>query len=36
MHLGYALQWFAFALIGLVVFLRLSLTRGKPTAERGS
>jgi surfeit locus 1 family protein len=28
MHLGYALQWFAFALIGLAVFLRLSVKRG--------
>lgn len=27
MHIGYALQWFAFALIGLAVFVRLSLTR---------
>jgi len=27
MHIGYALQWFAFALIGLAVFIRLSLTR---------
>jgi surfeit locus 1 family protein len=33
MHIGYALQWFAFALIGLVVFLRLSVTRGG--ADRG-
>lgn len=30
MHIGYAVQWFAFALIGLVVFLRLSLTRDEP------
>ena len=30
MHIGYAVQWFAFALIGLVVFLRLSVTRDKP------
>jgi surfeit locus 1 family protein len=28
MHIGYAVQWFAFALIGLVVFLRLSFVRG--------
>jgi surfeit locus 1 family protein len=27
MHIGYAIQWFAFALIGFVVFLRLSLER---------
>ena len=33
MHIGYALQWFAFALIGLVVFLRLSVARGG--ADRG-
>ncbi len=27
MHIGYAIQWFAFALIALVLWLRLSLTR---------
>ncbi|MEA3276371.1 MAG: SURF1 family protein [Pseudomonadota bacterium] len=27
MHVGYALQWFAFALIALVLYLRLSLVR---------
>jgi surfeit locus 1 family protein len=27
MHIGYALQWFAFALIALVLYLRLSLVR---------
>lgn len=27
MHIGYAIQWFAFALIALVVYLRLSLQR---------
>ena len=27
MHIGYALQWFAFALIALVLWLRLSLVR---------
>jgi cytochrome oxidase assembly protein ShyY1 len=26
-HLGYAIQWFAFALITLVVFIALSLRR---------
>jgi len=34
MHIGYALQWFAFSLIGLVVFLRLSCTRGLADGER--
>lgn len=33
MHIGYAIQWFAFALIALVLWLRLSLARG---AEGGS
>jgi len=28
MHIGYAIQWFAFALITLVLWLRLSLVRG--------
>jgi len=28
MHIGYAIQWFAFALIALVLWLRLSLVRG--------
>jgi len=27
MHIGYAIQWFAFALIGLLIWLRLSLHR---------
>jgi cytochrome oxidase assembly protein ShyY1 len=27
MHIGYAIQWFAFALIALVIWLRLSLHR---------
>jgi len=27
MHIGYALQWFAFALIGFVLFVRLSWVR---------
>jgi surfeit locus 1 family protein len=25
MHIGYAIQWFAFALIALVIYLRLSM-----------
>lgn len=29
MHIGYALQWFAFALIGFVLFVRLSWVRAK-------
>lgn len=29
MHVGYAIQWFAFALIALVLWLRLSLVRGQ-------
>jgi surfeit locus 1 family protein len=33
MHLGYALQWFAFSLIALAVFLRLSVTRGPASGE---
>lgn len=28
MHIGYAIQWFAFALIALLLWLRLSLVRG--------
>ena len=32
MHIGYAIQWFAFALIALLVWLRLSLQRSaEPT-----
>jgi surfeit locus 1 family protein len=27
MHIGYAIQWFAFALIAMVLWLRLSLVR---------
>lgn len=35
MHLGYALQWFAFALIGFVLFARLSWVRtGDPSGDR--
>ena len=33
MHLGYAIQWFAFALIVLAIWYRLSLTRGGPLEE---
>jgi surfeit locus 1 family protein len=33
MHLGYALQWFAFAVIALAVFVRLSFTRGQADGE---
>ncbi|MCU0970311.1 MAG: SURF1 family protein [Gammaproteobacteria bacterium] len=36
MHLGYALQWFAFSLIALAVFLRLSVTRGQARGERSA
>jgi len=32
MHIGYALQWFAFAAIALVIYLRLSLERGPKPA----
>jgi surfeit locus 1 family protein len=31
MHLGYAIQWFAFAAISLGFYLKLSLARSKPT-----
>ncbi len=31
MHIGYAIQWFAFALIALVLWLRLSLVSGPET-----
>ncbi len=30
MHLGYAIQWFAFALIAAVIYLRLSFERKEP------
>jgi surfeit locus 1 family protein len=33
MHIGYAVQWFAFAAIGLVVFVRLSLARDHRSTE---
>jgi surfeit locus 1 family protein len=31
MHIGYAIQWFAFAVIALVLWLRLSLVRPPET-----
>jgi surfeit locus 1 family protein len=34
MHLGYAIQWFAFALISLGFYLRLSLVRDKRREQR--
>lgn len=35
MHIGYAVQWFAFALIGFLLFARLSWVRaGDPSEER--
>ncbi len=33
MHIGYAIQWFAFALIALGIFLRFSLSRERPGGE---
>lgn len=30
MHLGYAVQWFAFALIAVIIYLRLSFVRKEP------
>ncbi len=33
MHIGYAIQWFAFAVIALGIFLRLSLSRDRPDGE---
>jgi surfeit locus 1 family protein len=30
MHIGYAIQWFAFALIAFLIWLRLSLTKPTP------
>ncbi len=33
MHIGYAIQWFAFALIALVLWLRLSLVRGADRSQ---
>ena len=34
MHIGYAIQWFAFALITLLVWLRLSLHKAEKTGEK--
>ncbi|MCW8905738.1 MAG: SURF1 family protein [Sedimenticola sp.] len=36
MHLGYAVQWFAFAFVSLMFWLRLSLRRRDSNAEVGS
>ena len=36
MHIGYALQWFAFALIGFVLFVRLSWVRAKDRSGAGA
>ena len=33
MHLGYAIQWFAFALISLGIYLKLSLVRSAATEQ---
>lgn len=33
MHIGYAIQWFAFALIAVLIWLRLSLRRELPNTE---
>jgi surfeit locus 1 family protein len=33
MHLGYAIQWFAFALISLGIYLKLSLVRNAATEQ---
>jgi surfeit locus 1 family protein len=35
MHIGYALQWFAFALIGFVLFVRLSWVRAEDRPGAG-
>jgi surfeit locus 1 family protein len=35
-HLGYALQWFAFAIVALVLFIALNLRPRPPDEERGS
>jgi cytochrome oxidase assembly protein ShyY1 len=32
-HLGYALQWFAFALVAAVIFVALNVRRVRPTEE---
>jgi len=35
-HLGYAVQWFAFAIVAVVTFIALNLRRVSPDEERGS
>jgi surfeit locus 1 family protein len=35
-HLGYALQWFAFAIVAIVLFIALNLRPQPPDEERGS
>lgn len=35
-HLGYAIQWFAFALVAVVIFIALSLQRVDPDAGRST
>jgi surfeit locus 1 family protein len=35
-HLGYALQWFAFAIVAVVLLIALNLRRRPPDPERGS
>ena len=34
MHIGYALQWFAFAAIALIIYLRLSVTRNRSSDQQ--
>jgi surfeit locus 1 family protein len=34
-HLGYAIQWFAFATVAVVLFIALNLRRRPPDEERG-
>ncbi len=34
MHIGYALQWFAFAAIALILYLYLSVSRARPGIDR--
>jgi cytochrome oxidase assembly protein ShyY1 len=35
-HLGYAIQWFAFAVVAMVLFIALNLQRLPPDDQRGS
>jgi surfeit locus 1 family protein len=35
-HLGYAVQWFAFAIVAVVIFIALNLRRARPDEERDS